>query len=123
MTDKKDLLGKVLSDLKNTGGIEMAAIGSLDGLIIAVVDGSMDKPESFVAMTATTLGAAETAVKELINKSAKSVSIETETGQMIYAIRAGNLAYLAVLTDAEAGPGLVLHEMRKAITKIIQVLE
>ena len=61
MSDTLDLIDKVLDDLKNVGGVMACAAASRDGLLIRSLMQNEQYVESLVAMSATMLGAAETA--------------------------------------------------------------
>lgn len=115
----KELLEKVLEDLKKTSGIEATAIGARDGLVIA---SSMEKPEVLVAMSATLLGSAEHAVAELGKGVPERVIVETPSGKMV-AVGAGPDALLLVIANTDVGFGLLLLEVEKAAEKIKKILE
>ncbi|MCE8423011.1 MAG: roadblock/LC7 domain-containing protein, partial [Candidatus Methanoperedens sp.] len=61
MADTIDLIDHLLSDLKKVGGVEACAAASRDGLLIRAIMQKEQISESFAAMSATMLGAAETA--------------------------------------------------------------
>jgi len=91
-----EMLNKVLSELMKTGEIESSVIASRDGLLMV---SRMQKgdDETFAAMSATMLGAAETA-------------------------SAGPKALVVVLTPPEISLGLVLVELGKAADEIKKIL-
>ncbi|MCD6146001.1 roadblock/LC7 domain-containing protein [ANME-2 cluster archaeon] len=115
-----EMLDKVLSDLMKTGEIESSVIASRDGLLMA---SQMQKgdDETFAAMSATMLGAAETASTELEKGIPDRVIVESNDGKLI-AIGAGPKALVVVLTPPDAGLGLVLVELGKAAEKIKKIL-
>ncbi|GFO97248.1 Roadblock/LC7 family protein [groundwater metagenome] len=122
MTDTIELVEKVLSDLKKTGGVEACAAVSRDGLLIR---SSMQKErfaESFAAMSATMLGAAETAFTELGKGIPNRVIVESTMGRLI-AVGAGNKALLVVIVSPEIGLGLILLELDKSAKKLKELLE
>lgn len=122
MTDTIELVDKVLADLKKSGGVEACAAVSRDGLLIR---SSMQKEqfaESFAAMSATMLGAAETASTELGKGVPNRVIVESEMGRLI-AVGAGNKALLVVIVSSETGLGLILLELDKAAKKLKELLE
>lgn len=121
MATKKEELEEILSKLNNVGGIEGGSVVSRDGLVMASnLSGNVD-PEVFAAMSATMLGAAETAVSELAKGETGRVIAESEQTKLI-ATGAGPLALLVVMTSPDATLGLALVEMQKAANKIISVL-
>lgn len=122
MTDIIEMVDKVLSELKRSGGVEACAAVSRDGLLIR---SSLEKErfaESFAAMSATMLGAAETASTELGKGVPNRVIVESATGRLI-AIGAGPKALLVVIVSPDAGLGLILLELDKAAKKLKELLE
>ncbi len=122
MTDTIELIDKLLSDLKKSGGVEACAAVSRDGLLIR---SSMQKEqfaESFAAMSATMLGAAETASTELGKGIPNRVIVESTQGRLI-AVGAGPKALLVVIVSPEAGLGLILLELDKSTNKLKELLE
>ncbi len=110
-------LEKVLTDLRHTGDIEASAIVSRDGLLMASDIHESVHAETFAAMSATMLGAAETAVAELKKGIPDRLIIESKKGKVI-TTGAGPKALLVVLTSPEAGLGLILVEMERATDKL-----
>ncbi len=122
MTDTIELVDKLISELKKAGGVEACAAVSRDGLLIR---SSMQKEqfaESFAAMSATMLGAAETASTELGKGVPNRVIVESAQGRLI-AVGAGPKALLVVIVNAEAGLGLILLELDKTAKKLKELLE
>ncbi|MEA3283066.1 MAG: roadblock/LC7 domain-containing protein [Euryarchaeota archaeon] len=111
------MLGKVLADLGKIGDVEASAVATRDGLLMNADMHNMGDPEMFVAMSATMLGAAETATTELNKDIPNRVIVEFDNGKLI-CMGAGPKAILVVMTTPEAGLGLVLVEMAKATEKI-----
>ncbi len=116
-----ELLEKILNDLKNIGGIEASAVASRDGLLIYSTVSKKLHAETFAAMSATMLGAAETATTELGKGIPQRIIVESEHGKLI-ATGAGQKALLVVMTEPEAALGLILIEVTKASDKIKEVL-
>lgn len=123
MAGKLEILEKVLRDLKNTGGINSAVIGSRDGLVIASNMIENAEPETLTAMSATMFGSAETSMTELAMKSPKKVLTETDDEDKLIVIGAGPKALLMVTAAGEVGPGLIILQMEKAAKKIKAILE
>jgi len=122
MTDTIELVDKLISELKKSGGVEACAAVSRDGLLIR---SSMQKEqfaESFAAMSATMLGAAETASTELGKGVPNRVIVESTQGRLI-AVGAGPKALLVVIVNPEAGLGLILLELDKTAKKLKELLE
>ena len=117
MTTTTNILQELVSDLKNLGGIEACAIVSRDGLLMSsdMPDGVMG--ETFAAMSATMLGAAETATTELDKGLPSRIIVESQTGKLI-CMGAGPKALLVVMAKPDAGLGLILVEVEKTVAKI-----
>jgi uncharacterized protein len=117
MPTTKEMLEKILKDIKVTGGIEASAVVSRDGLLIASDIPQNVHAETFAAMTATMLGAAETAVEELNKGVVDRIIIEGKDVKII-GTGTGQKAILIVMTEPNTRLGLVLVEMDKAKEKI-----
>ena len=121
MTTTKEMLEKLLNDLKRTGNIEASAVVSRDGLLMASDISAGIHAETFAAMNATMMGAAETAVSELKKGFPDRVIIESKEAKVIVT-GAGPKALLIVMTTPDAGLGLILVEMGKITEKIKSLL-
>jgi predicted regulator of Ras-like GTPase activity (Roadblock/LC7/MglB family) len=115
------LLEKILDELKLPGGIEASVVASRDGLLIYSNTSLKENAEIFAAMSATMLGAAETATTELRKGIPERIIVESVKGKII-ATGAGPKALLVVLTQPDASLGLILIEVAKASEKIREVL-
>jgi predicted regulator of Ras-like GTPase activity (Roadblock/LC7/MglB family) len=114
---KKEVLSGILSKLKSNPDVEGAAVITRDGLVVcADMHGSIDG-DVFAAMTATMHGAAETAAQELKKSDPDSVIVESKDGKIII-LGAGNVALLACIVGSKAKLGLILLEMKKAVSDI-----
>ncbi|MDO8727729.1 MAG: roadblock/LC7 domain-containing protein [Candidatus Methanoperedens sp.] len=118
---KSEMLEKILEDLKLPGGIEASVVASRDGLVIYSNTVSKEHDENFAAMSATMLGAAETATLELKKGIPERIIVESDKGKII-ATGAGQKALLVVLTEPNASLGIILIELAKASEKIREVL-
>lgn len=116
-----ELLEKILKDLKNTGGIEASAIASRDGLLIYSDVSKKLHAETFAAMSATMVGAAETATTELGKGIPIRIIVESKDSKII-ATGAGQKALLLVMTRPDASLGLILIEVAKSSEKIKEIL-
>jgi hypothetical protein len=118
MATTKELMEKVLKDISKAGDVEASAVVSRDGLLMAAdFEHHSFSAETFAAMTATMLGAAETAISELKRGVPDRVIVESKEAKVI-AAGAGPKALLVVMASPEAGLGLILVEMEKAREKI-----
>ncbi len=116
-----ETLEKILKDINNIGGVEASAVASRDGLLICSTISKKQHAETFVAMSATMIGAAEAATTEFGKGIPDRIIVESKTGRII-GTGAGQKALLLVMTKPDAGLGLVLIEMTKASEQIKQVL-
>ncbi|HLB70464.1 MAG: roadblock/LC7 domain-containing protein [Candidatus Methanoperedens sp.] len=121
MPDIIDILDEILENLRKTGGVEACAAVSRDGLLIRGIIQKQQFAESFAAMAATMLGAAETATIELGKGVPNRVIVESDQGKLI-AVGAGPKALLIVLVDSNTGLGLILLELEKAALKVKELL-
>lgn len=111
----------ILKEISRAGGIEAAAIASRDGLLILSTLSEQRLAERFVAMSATMMGAAETAATELGMGIPEKIIIESKNGKII-GMGAGPKALLFLMTRHDVSLGLVLIEMKKASEKIKHLL-
>jgi len=116
-----EMLEETLNNLKNIGGIEASVVASRDGLLIHSTISRKLHAETFAAMSATMLGAAETATTELGKGIPERIIVESDDGKII-ATGAGTKAILLVMTEPDASLGLILIEIAKASEKVKQVL-
>ncbi len=116
-----EMLEKVLKDINNIGGVETSAVASRDGLLICSTIPRKQHAETFVAMSATMIGAAETATTELGKGIPERIIVETKSGKII-GTGAGQKALLLVMTKPDANLGLILIEMTKASDQIKNIL-
>lgn len=116
------MMESTLKEINKTGGIEFSAIASRDGLLICSTLRDKKRAEVLVAMSATMVGAAEAASKELGKGIPETTIVESKNGKII-GYGAGPKAILLVTTRPETNLGWILVEMKKASEKIKQVLE
>jgi hypothetical protein len=122
MVSLREMLEKVLRDLKSIGDVEASAVVSRDGLLIAVDMSQNVNAEAFAAMTATMLGAAETATSELGKGIPDRVIVEGKEGKIV-ATGTGPKALLVVMADPKASLGLLLLEMERTREKLKELLK
>jgi predicted regulator of Ras-like GTPase activity (Roadblock/LC7/MglB family) len=122
MVDTIDLVDKLLADLKNIGGVEASIAASRDGLLIR---GNMPKEKllaSLAAMSATMLGAAETATTQVEKGLPTRVIVESEYGRLII-VGAGPKALLVILANLNSSLGLILIELDKSAKALKELLK
>lgn len=115
-------LDRILSDIRRAGGIKAAAIVSRDGLLITSDIPSDIHAETFAAMAATMLGAAETASLELKQGIPDRLIVETDESKLVVA-GAGEDTMLVILAESGTGIGSIIVEMNSAIPDIMNILE
>jgi predicted regulator of Ras-like GTPase activity (Roadblock/LC7/MglB family) len=122
MVDTIDMVDKLLADLKNIGGVEASIAASRDGLLIR---GNMPKEKllaSLAAMSATMLGAAETATTQAEKGLPARVIVESEYGRLII-VGAGPKALLIILANLNSSLGLILIELDKSAKMLKELLK
>lgn len=121
MSNTIGMVDKVLADLKNVDGVEACAVVSRDGLLIHSISEKEQFAKTIAAMSATMLGAAETAARELGKGIPNRVIVESEQGRLI-AVGAGTKALLVVIVNLDIALGLILLELEKAAEKLKKLL-
>lgn len=121
MFDTIGMVDKVLKDLNNVGGVETCAVVSRDGLLIRSISQKEQFAESIAALSATMLGAAETATIELGKGIPDRIIVETEQGRLI-AVGAGPKVLLVVIVNSDVGLGLILFELKETTKKLKELL-
>ena len=116
----RELLKEILSELNRGAGIQSSAIVSSDGLLVASVMSEDVDAEAFAAMTATMLGAAETAFSELKKGVAERVIVEGSRAKIV-AVGAGKDLILVCMSDPSVQLGLILHQIRRSVEKVKKV--
>ncbi len=121
MTDTLELVDKLLAEIKNIRGVEACAAASRDGLLIRAVMRKQLSLDSLAAMSATILGAAETATTQAEKGVPNRVIVETEYGRLIV-IGAGPKALLIIISNPDAMLGSMLLELEKSAAKLRGIL-
>jgi predicted regulator of Ras-like GTPase activity (Roadblock/LC7/MglB family) len=121
MSDMLDMVDKLLTDLKNIGGVTACAAASRDGLLIRAIMQKEQFVESLVAMSATMLGAAETATTHVEMGVPSRIIVESDYGKLVI-VGAGPKALLILLANQDSGLGLILLELDKSAKKLKEIL-
>ncbi len=121
MPDTIDMVDKILADLKNVGGVIACAAATRDGLLIRANMQKEQFVESLAAMSATILGASETATTHVEMGIPKRVIVESDYGRLVV-IGAGPKALLILLAGQNIGLGLILLELDKSAIKLKEIL-
>ena len=117
----QSLIKTSLRELKKVGGIDSSAVVTRDGLLVAADISEAVDAETFAAMTATMVGAAETAMGEVGAGNPERVIVESGTVKII-SMGAGPKTLLIVLTESDAPLGLVLLKMSETVEKITRLI-
>lgn len=118
---KKEVLAKILGKLKQSVGADAAAVVTRDGLLVASNLSTNVDGETLAAMTATMVGAAETAMSELKKKDITRVVVESKESKLI-STGAGQ-TILVCMVNAKSNLGLALLEIKKAANLIKEEVE
>lgn len=121
MSDALDMVDKLLTDMKNIGGVIACAAASRDGLLIRAVMQKEQYVESLIAMSATMLGAAETATTHVEMGVPSRIIVESDYGRLVI-VGAGPKALLILLANQNSGLGLILLELDKSAKKLKEIL-
>lgn len=121
MVSNNKILNKILSDLKQMGGINASSITSRDGVLIVSDMDIESNAITFAAMSATMLGAAETTTIELGKGIPDRIIVESNHGKLVV-MGAGPKAFISILTDLDTGLGLILVELEKTAEKIKEII-
>lgn len=111
-----------LKRISAVGGVEGSAVVARNGLLMASDLASSVDERRFGAMSATMMGAVETAAITLKKGAIKRVTAEMENGTMI-AMGAGPKAILLVSASKESNLGMLMIEMEDAIESIRKIVE
>ena len=118
----QNLIETTLHQLKKIGSVDASAVITRDGLLVASDISSGVDAEIFAAMSASMVGAAETAMIEVKAGNPDRVIVESETAKLI-SLGAGEKALLIVLTKHDAPLGLVLLRMGETARKISSLMD
>ncbi|WP_424357823.1 roadblock/LC7 domain-containing protein [Methanocella sp. MCL-LM] len=110
-------VSRVIADLKRAGGIRALAVVSREGILVASEIPGDVHPETFAAMSAVMLSAAETAYLEIGQAMPDRLIVETDEGKLIIT-GAGERSMLVALADAKAGIGHLTVEMNRAVARL-----
>jgi len=121
MSDTLDMVDKLLADLKNVGGVMACAAATRDGLLIRSLIQYEKYGESLAAMSATMLGAAETATTHVEMGIPTRVIVESDNGKLIV-IGAGPKALLILHANKNSELGLILIELDKSAQKLKEIM-
>jgi len=122
MPSKIETLLEILRKLTEVGDVEGSAIVTRTGLLIASNLPEDINAETFAAMSATVIGAADTAISELREDNTGRVIIEGKEIKLIM-MNAGSNTILVSTVAKNASIGLILIEMKNAAHFIGQEMD
>ncbi len=120
MTDTNEMVERLLTELKEINGVKACAAVTRNGLLIC---SNMHElfTESMAAMSATMLGAAETASSHVKLGRPSRIIVESDDGKMIIE-GAGPKAFLVILAHKDSPLNLMLMELDKSANKLNEIL-
>jgi len=121
MASTRDVLKGILMEFNKNSGAIASALVTRDGILISSALPEDVDAEAFAAMTATMMGAAETAFSELKAGAAERVIVEGSRLKIV-SVGAGENVILVAMASREATLGLILHQMSKTGEKIRKIL-
>jgi len=113
-----DLLRKMEED---TGNIEMSAIITLDGLVMASTISDHINKEALAAYCAAAFKTAAETMHELTEETSNMLLFESANHRVVI-LRLSADVVLGALTGKKAKTGIVLLEMQKTAEKISELL-
>jgi len=121
MSTPRELLKSVLMEFNRNAGVLASALVTRDGILISSALPEDIDAEAFAAMTATMVGAAETAFSELKAGIAERVIVEGSRVKIVAMGAAEDVIFVA-MAESGATLGLILHQMSKASEKVKKIL-
>lgn len=119
MLTKQEALASRLSDFNETEGVRGSAIVTRDGLpLISALPRGVNQ-ETFAAMVATTVGAAETAAAELDPSPAKRVRVDFGRLSLITGDAGPELVVVAILEGEKTDVSEALEKLAGEVKDII----
>ena len=117
----KDQMNAMLLELNSIDDIEASAVVSRDGLLISAQMTNGLDADTFAAMTATMMGAAETAIVELGKGTISQVTVESDQVTVI-CVGAGERALLVLPMSASTPIDSVRDNVMATKDKIVALL-
>ena len=122
MRSRAEMMVDRLRDLQaGTPNIEASAVVSVDGLIMASSLPVEVDEDRISAMSAAMLSLGERIADELRRGTLEKVYIEGNNG-FIVLMAVGEDAVLTVLARKQARLGLIIHDMKRAVTDLTRLL-
>lgn len=121
MAAKLSEIQSILKDLEALRELEGVALISRDGLLIADSFPRLFDRETFSAMSATMVAAAETATAETRAGAAPRITVETSNGRML-ALAASSETLLVGIAGPASNVGALWEELGRAAERVRAVV-
>lgn len=119
---KTEMLQNVLADIKKVGYVESAAVATRDGLLMTSNFSSRLEAETFAAMSATMLGAAESTTTEVGKGVPNRLIVEFKNSKLVV-IGSGPKALLAISILSDTKLGSILIKLENSAAMIREILQ
>lgn len=107
--DRQQKMRSLLDGLSKQKGVLGATLITRDGLCVMNSDNAVVAPETFSAMTAALMGAAETAFYELGGANQLRITAESDKAKMVAMGASEELLLVVIGNGSSSGPELLRH--------------
>ena len=114
-------LNKILEELVETAGIDVAVCVGRDGFVIDAASEGKSDTEAIGAMISTGMGSAESVGSELGLKEMDQAMMEYKGG-IVMMTALGKEALLAVVASKDANLGGIRLQVRKSAPKLLEAM-
>ena len=118
----KDLINGVLAEINSIDGIEASAVVSRDGLLVSANMPNGQDAETIAALTATMMGAAETAISELNRGNISQIIVESDMVKIV-CVDMGKRALLVLSMPSSTEIEGIRDNLISTKNKIVSVLD
>lgn len=114
-------LHKILEELVETAGIDVAVCVGRDGFVIDAASAGSSDTEAIGAMVSTGMGSAESVGRELGLKEMDQAMMEFKGG-IVMMTALGKDALLAIVASKDANLGGVRLHVKKSVPKLLEAM-
>lgn len=118
----KDLINGVLAEINSIDGIEASAVVSRNGLLVSANMPNGQDAETIAALTATMMGAAETALSELNKGNISQIIVESDMVKVV-CVDMGKRALLVLSMHSSTEIEGIRDNLISTKNKIVSVLD
>lgn len=118
----KDLINGVLAEINSIDGIEASAVVSRNGLLVSANMPNGQDAETIAALTATMMGAAETALSELTKGNISQIIVESDMVKVV-CVDMGKRALLVLSMHSSTEIEGIRDNLISTKNKIVSVLD